>query len=421
MTTGYRFQDGTPLTLGEKLGQGGEGTVYQAMGTRDTAVKIWNDQTDRSQAGAKIMVMLENPPARNGPGPETEAQEDTAWPKAMVLDERGKPAGFTMPLLGRRRYTSVFNYFNPAARADTGRKPGTADMLAVAKNLAEATAGIHRAGYVIGDVNEKNVMVASDNRVVLVDTDSMQVKDPTTGVTHRCTKGRDDYTPPRMQGLRFRDHDRTPDDDNFGAAILIFKLLMNGVHPYASTSDPDVAQDVPLAEKIKREYFPYNESGHTPREHQPSIPYQEAWQDLDFNLRHLFRRAFDPDATQQGTRPTPEEWSRELETSIANPRRPRKKAEVRKKSSPNQGSGARRKTPAGSSAARINHFIPPSWQTFGQKRASQVYAGGTGPTAQPVPPTRNRTRNERMTGAAIMVVSAGATMGVMTLIRMGLT
>lgn len=421
MTTGYRFQDGTSLTLGEKMGQGGEGTVYQAIGTGDTAVKIWNDQTDRSQAGAKIMVMIGNPPARSGPGPGTEAQEDTAWPKATVLDERGGPAGFTMPLLDRRKYTSVFNYFNPAARADTGRSPNTGDMLAIAKNLAEVTAGIHRAGHVIGDVNEKNVMVGRDNWVVLVDADSMQVRDPMTGVTHRCTKGRDDYTPPRMQGLRFRDHDRTPDDDNFGMAILIFKLLMNGVHPYASTSDPDVAQGVSLAEKIKREYFPYNESGHTPGEHQPSIPYQEAWQDLDFNLRHLFRRAFDPDATQQGTRPTPEEWSRELETSIANPRRPRKKAEVRNKNRPSQGSGARRENPASSPAARINQFIPASWQSFGQKGAKQVYTGGTGPAAQPVPPARNSTRKERMTGGAIMVVSAGATMGVMTLIRMGLT
>ena len=94
---------------------------------------------------------------------------------------------------------------------------------------------------------------------------------------------------------------------------------MDGVHPFASTADPGAEHDVTLAEKIKREYFPYNESARTPDQHRPSQTCQEAWQDLDFNVRHLFRRAFDPDAREVGGRPSPEEWSRELQRLIDNP------------------------------------------------------------------------------------------------------
>ena len=128
----------------------------------------------------------------------------------------------------------------------------------------------------------------------------MQVRDHRNGEVFRCTRGRDDYTPPRLQGLPFRDHDRTPDDDAFGLAVLVFKTTMNGVHPFSSTADPGQERNTTLADKIRREYFPYNESGLTPTEHQPSRPYQEAWQDAPFSLRHLFRRAFDPDATRTG-------------------------------------------------------------------------------------------------------------------------
>ena len=289
----YLIEDGRKIELGEKLGEGGEGTVHLVRNMPDTAAKLWKNGQGGDETVQKLRAMLPRPPGGN---------RDTcaAWPTAIITGPGGKPAGFTMPALDTRRHLSVFKYFNPDARERFAARPSQSDILTVARNLAQAMGAVHKAGHIIGDVNEKNTLVSDRLAVKLVDTDSMQVTDPENGRTYRCTKGRDDYTPPRLQGATFRDHDRTLEDDRFGLAVLIFKLMMDGVHPFASTADPDARSNVALGEKIKREYFPYNESGRTPEQHRPSRGYQEAWRDLDFNVRHLFRRAFDPDAGELG-------------------------------------------------------------------------------------------------------------------------
>lgn len=316
-------EDGTPLELTQELGRGAEGTVYQVPGMPNTAAKVWNRDARTDAVIRKIQVMVRDTPElvppQDTPRPQDREKPQAAWPRETILDQDGNSIGFTMQLLRPQSARSVFQYFNPEARAKLARKPGRKDLLVIARNLAAAAASIHQAGHVIGDVCEKNMMVSNDLSVTLVDTDSMQVRDHRNGEVFRCTRGRDDYTPPRLQGLPFRDHDRTPDDDAFGLAVLVFKTTMNGVHPFSSTADPGQERNTTLADKIRREYFPYNESGLTPTEHQPSRPYQEAWQDAPFSLRHLFRRAFDPDATRTGPRPTPAEWVQELNKLVLTP------------------------------------------------------------------------------------------------------
>ena len=303
--------DGAEVRVGAMLGRGGEGSVYAITDLPRLVVKVWKDSNTRV-AAAKLESMVSNAPALRIDGQTSPA---VIWPQDLVVDKDGRPAGYTMPLVDPGKFGACFRYFNPATREErerrTGRKFGRPDLYRLARNLARATTNIHAAGYVIGDVNENNVMTDDRMEVALVDTDSYQVR--VADRTLRCPRGREDYTPPRLQGLLFQDHDRTPDDDNFGLAVLVFKMLMNGMHPYASTSDPDNENTVvSLGQKIKLGYFPYNESGHVPDEHQPSASYQDAWQRQDFELRHLFRRAFDPQAAA-GLRPTASEWSRELE------------------------------------------------------------------------------------------------------------
>ena len=309
-------EDGTPLELTEELGSGAEGTVYRVSGMPGTAVKVWKKEAQTEEVIRKLRVMIKDTPdlaqVQNHSQPQETEKPLAAWPSEMILDRNRDSIGFTMPLMDPRYCRSVFHYFNPEARTRLRRKITRKDLLVIARNLATATEAIRQAGHVIGDVNEKNVMVSDSLAVTLVDADSMQVRDHKTGEIFRCNKGRDDYTPPRLQGLPFREHDRTPDDDAFGLAVLIFKIAMNGVHPFSSTADPNQERNTTLAEKIRKEYFPYNESGLTPQEHQPSRPYREAWLNAPFSMRHLFRRAFDPDATRNGTRPTPEEWAKEL-------------------------------------------------------------------------------------------------------------
>ena len=215
-----------------------------------------------------------------------------------------------MPKVDTRESDQSFAYFNKSQRDKTEQKHririDQATLVTTARNLALAVAGVHEAGHVIGDVNEKNVLVNRNGDVVIVDMDSIQVYDRQTGKTRLCEVGREDYTPPRMQGRNFRQEARTKDDDCFGLAVLIFKFIMGGMHPFSSVVEPDdqsaIAQ---LGEKIKQQLFPYNEDSTVPNRYKVAAPeYKAAWDNARDEIKTLFREAFDPFYIKNNARQT---------------------------------------------------------------------------------------------------------------------
>mgnify|MGYP000709306936 CR=1 FL=1 len=105
-------------------------------------------------------------------------------------------------------------------------------LLYVARNTAAAFDTLHSHGHVLGDVNQGNVMVGGDSQVVLIDSDSYQIRAKDT--VHLCEVGVSHFTPPELQGISsFKGVTRTPNHDNFGLALLIFHLLFGGRHPYS--------------------------------------------------------------------------------------------------------------------------------------------------------------------------------------------
>src|SRR5436190_456514 len=75
-------------------------------------------------------------------------------------------------------------------------------------------------GYVVGDVNETNVLVNAAAAVFLLDLDSVQVHVAATGKTYLCRVGKAEFTPPEL--LRrpgngsFAAQARTEIHDRFG-------------------------------------------------------------------------------------------------------------------------------------------------------------------------------------------------------------
>lgn len=67
-----------------------------------------------------------------------------------------------------------------------------------AMNLASAVETAHSGGAVLGDFNERNILVTDTTQVSLVDCDSMQFTQ--NGRTYLCEVGRPEYTAPELQG-----------------------------------------------------------------------------------------------------------------------------------------------------------------------------------------------------------------------------
>jgi hypothetical protein len=193
----------------------------------------------------------------------------------------------------RRRQLPLFNYRY---------------LVRTARNLCAAVQAVHQAGYVIGDLNESNVLVSDRALVTLVDADSFQVRDPETGVVYRSLVGKPEYTPPELQGCSFADVDRQPEHDAFALAVLIFKLLMEGFHPfdgvYRGRGEPPE-----MGARIRNGYFPYAR-GRTGIEPSPLAPPFEM---LHPDLRALFVRCFEEGHRNRIARPRVEDWLEALE------------------------------------------------------------------------------------------------------------
>ncbi|HSU13902.1 energy transducer TonB [Longimicrobium sp.] len=299
-----RRSDGAPLALDPALeiGVGGEARVLGLPGDASLVAKLYHDPT--LARARKVARMIDVPPALP-PG------VSIAWPTDLLTDlNGGRFAGFLMP---RAEGPRIFEFYNPISRRRTAPLFDYAWLHRAGRNLAAAFDALHAAGYVVGDVNESNILVSPrDAAVTLVDADSFQVRDPLGRIVHRSGVGKAEFTPPELQGARFADVDRTPEHDRFGLSVLLFLLLMEGTHPYASRLG-DGGEIPPVEERISRGLFPHARPDDECRPPRLAPPF---WS-LDPAVRVLFMRCFVAAHADAGQRPSPAEWLAALETAEA--------------------------------------------------------------------------------------------------------
>lgn len=214
--------NGTLIQIGRELGKGGEGSVFEVPALPEQVAKLYHRLPDAKKQ-AKLSFMASTV--------DQQLLSYVAWPQDTLHSSRGGPVvGFLMPkVMGR---DPVHMVYSPAHRRQERPKATWKFLLFVARNTAAAFEALHSHGHVLGDVNQGNVLVGSDSRVVLIDSDSFQVN--ARGTLHLCEVGVSHFTPPELQGLSsFDGFTRTANHDNFGLALLIFHLLFGGRHPYS--------------------------------------------------------------------------------------------------------------------------------------------------------------------------------------------
>jgi DNA-binding helix-hairpin-helix protein with protein kinase domain len=280
------------LRLGDKIGVGGEGTVYHIEGHDDLVAKIYHEPLPPGKA-EKLIVL-----AQLG---NEHLFKMAAWPVDVLWDRPdGNVIGFVMKKIGQA--SEVHALHSPKSRLKKFPEASWAFLLHVAANIARAVATMHEHGFVIGDLNPKNILVTRQATVYLLDCDSLQFA--ADGKTYRCGGGFPEYTPPELQGLPFAEIDRTPEHDGFGLAVVIFQLLFLGRHPFSGRYLG--AGEMSLEQAIREFRFAYDEDAAT-RNMQPP-PGTLSFAAIPTELRALFRRAF-----LAADRPHPAEWLAPLE------------------------------------------------------------------------------------------------------------
>lgn len=157
------------LNPGKLLGQGGEAEIWP-FGP-DHVVKIFKrpdhpdfDGQPDAQAAAKIRIeehQTKLPAFPKG------MPSGVVVPESLAVDRKGRIAGYTMRMLKGAevllRYTQ--RSFRQGVKTD--------DMVSVLKGMRKTVDDVHKAGVVIGDFNDLNVMVSGTD-ASLIDADSMQ-------------------------------------------------------------------------------------------------------------------------------------------------------------------------------------------------------------------------------------------------------
>ena len=283
---------GEAIRLGQKIGAGGEGVVYEVEDRGEFVAKIYYEMPSPERA-EKLVVL-----ARLG----TERLfRLSAWPVDVLFDAPGNVAGFMMKKISDAE--EVHNLHSPKSRLQKFPEASWAFLIYVAANFARAVAVVHEHGLVIGDVNPKNTLVTKKATVFLLDCDSFQVT--ADGKTYRCEGGFPEYTPPELQGVPFREVDRNQEHDYFGLAVVIFQLLFMGRHPYSGRFMG--GGELPLERAIKEFRFAYGADSESRWMKQP--PGTLALGALPAPITDLFRRTF----LSKRDRPRPSEWIVPLE------------------------------------------------------------------------------------------------------------
>ncbi len=284
---------GNVVQVGRELGKGGEGSVFEIAALPDQVAKLYHRAVDaKKQAKLRFMASAS----------DAELLRYVAWPLDTLHSIQGGPVvGFLMPKAANKE--PVHNIYSPAHRKQEKPKAAWDYLLYVARNTAAAFDMLHSRGHVLGDVNQGNVYVGSDSKVVLIDSDSFQVSAADT--LHLCEVGVAHFTPPELQGLSsFDKQARTPNHDNFGLALIIFHLLLGGRHPFAGVPLKPGAGDA-LESDIKDLRYAYGRDSRARGSEPPpkSIPVGS----VPSNMESMFFYAFTEQGAK-GARPTAKQW-----------------------------------------------------------------------------------------------------------------
>jgi DNA-binding helix-hairpin-helix protein with protein kinase domain len=282
------------LGPGDFIASGGEGSVYRVPVEPGTALKVFSNPDPRREWKLQRLREVLASGMALGTVP-------AAGPIALAYADaqRSRLAGFFMrEVVGSR---PLFEIYIPAFRKQSGPVFDFRHLVRTGRRLAEAVDRVHSLGLVIGDLNESNVLVSSSGEVTLIDVDSWQVRHGTR--CDPCRVGKPDLLAPELHGVDLDGVIRSPDQDAFALAVLIHKLLREGMHPFDGVWKG--SDEVPGIEwRIRGGWYPFGPT----RRHWGPVPHTLPLRRLFRDVATLTNRCFIEGHDNPSRRPRPADW-----------------------------------------------------------------------------------------------------------------
>lgn len=283
---------------------GGEGDIYGLIGDTDKVVKLYHPDRITEELEQKLLVMSRRPP-------DAKVLSQVAWPLDVVYSN-GSFAGFVMPRLNITDELSSIYVYPP--KKDISFKA----KLVIAQNICAVISDVHKAGFVFGDFNPKNIGIDINTcRVAFLDTDSYHITEG--NITYRCKVCLDGYVAPELlkkcEAYKSDAYASAPlptftqDTDNFALAIHIFKLLMNGFTPFNGIKETESASSASPGngnQAIKHDNYCFKPGN------KPQASATPPLDSLPREIADLFTRAFMYGRLDPKLRPIATEWYKAL-------------------------------------------------------------------------------------------------------------
>ncbi len=259
----------------EKIKESGEGITYLIKDENNKvfkkykAGKLTREKEDKLDFMEKLDISY--------PG--------ICFPESIVRDNKDKFVGYIMPkAFGKNLEVVLRNQFKRFP------KWTRINLVNLTLNILEKIDFLHKNQIIIGDLKPDNIMLEKDVSVYFVDTDSYQID------KFSCPVGTDEYTAPEILGKNFQSFLRTSDHDYFAVAVLLFKILVPGQHPYAHQGGASPAENI----KEGNFSYPFEDEANFKA---PKGFWEIIWNDFPYEIKKAFHSTF-----KDSKRKPPEEW-----------------------------------------------------------------------------------------------------------------
>ena len=231
----------------------------------------------------RLVAMLNSPCAK---------MEFLAWPVMLVFSDphRKNLAGFAMrKCVGKsvnsiKSVACVERYFTGWDRKD---------LAAVALDFARKVELLAQNNVLINDFNPQNFLINADRTVSFIDCDSYQIKDKHGKTFTSSTYYSSHVAPELLLNKELLLRPRTIYQVRFGAAIIIFNILMYGLHPYNYYSCTGSSQCADPETNLRRGKCPLKSAADNTCDCKfPQGNWGQYWNWLTFRLKTSFITTF---------------------------------------------------------------------------------------------------------------------------------
>lgn len=299
---------GEPLQLGSQfeLASGGEGVVYTFPHDEKYLIKIYKKNAHSSAEKRTHFIEQMRTMINEDKYRICRKKTFLAWPQMPVYDANHQLIGFVMNKCSGK---SLGSLKSPALIGRIFPHWDRLDLAKVALDFVRKVSFLAENGVYVNDFNPENFLVDEAHNVSFIDCASFQVQTP-SGQYHTTGTFFASHIAPELvlhpQNLLYP---RNIHHVEFGTAIVVFNILMYGLHPYSyydfnrksGCADPDT--------NLKKGRCPLGIGTDCKF---PTGDWQKHWSWLTYDLKSSFIKTF-----RDGHRnPAVREPLRELEKNL---------------------------------------------------------------------------------------------------------